>query len=294
MPRTLSAGQRAELYVHDLATGSSRLRHTSHDLLFEAPNWTPDGRELVINGDGRLFRLGVESGDPVEIPLGGLDPINNDHVISPDGRTAYVSSDDGHLYAVPVDGEGGIRRVSTDKGDRFRHYLHGVSPDGGTLAYIGMELLAGDRVRTNVYLLDLGTGQERQLTDDDSPDDGAEFSPDGQWIYFNSERGSTTPGHAQLFRIPVTGGEPEQLTDDERVNWFPHPDPTGRRIAYVSFPPGTLGHPADLDVLVRLIDQDGSILDLAAIFGGQGTLNVPSWSPDGSALAFVAYPVEGE
>ncbi len=127
MPRTLSAGQRAELYIHDLVSGSSRLRHTSHDLLFEAPNWTPDGRELVINGDGRLFRLGVESGDPVEIPLGDLDPINNDHVISPDGRTGYVSSDDGHLYAVPLDGQGGIRRVSTDKGDRFRHYLHGIS-----------------------------------------------------------------------------------------------------------------------------------------------------------------------
>ncbi|GAA1278549.1 PD40 domain-containing protein [Pseudonocardia aurantiaca] len=291
MPRTLSAGQRAELYVYDLATGEARLRLTSHDLLFEAPNWTPDGRDLVVNGDGRLFRLGLDGGDLVEIPLPGVDPINNDHVISPDGKTVYVSSDDGHIYAAPFGGEGEIRRITTDKGDAFRHYLHGVSPDGKTLAYIGLEFLPDDGVRTNVFLIDVASHEERQLTDDDFQDDGSEFSPDGAWVYFNSERGSTTPGHAQLFRVPVGGGEPEQLTHDERVNWFPHPDPAGRRIAYVSFPPGTLGHPADKDVIVRLLDEDGTVRDLKALFGGQGTINVPSWAPDGTALAFVAYPV---
>ena len=291
MPRTLSAGQRAELYVYDLATGEARLRLTSHDLLFEAPNWTPDGRDLVVNGDGRLFRLGLDGGDLVEIPLPGVDPINNDHVISPDGETVYVSSDDGHIYAAPFGGEGEIRRITTDKGDAFRHYLHGVSPDGKTLAYIGLEFLPDDGVRTNVFLIDVASHEERQLTDDDFQDDGSEFSPDGAWVYFNSERGSTTPGHAQLFRVPVGGGEPEQLTHDERVNWFPHPDPAGRRIAYVSFPPGTLGHPADKDVIVRLLDEDGTVRDLKALFGGQGTINVPSWAPDGTALAFVAYPV---
>ena len=291
MPRTLSAGQRAELYVYDLATGEARLRLTSHDLLFEAPNWTPDGRDLVVNGDGRLFRLGLDGGDLVEIPLPGVDPINNDHLISPDGETVYVSSDDGHIYAAPFGGEGEIRRITTDKGDAFRHYLHGVSPDGKTLAYIGLEFLPDDGVRTNVFLIDVASREERQLTDDDFQDDGSEFSPDGAWVYFNSERGSTTPGHAQLFRVPVGGGEPEQLTHDERVNWFPHPDPVGRRIAYVSFPPGTLGHPADKDVIVRLLDEDGTVRDLKALFGGQGTINVPSWAPDGTALAFVAYPV---
>ncbi len=291
MPRTFSPGQRAELYVYDVATGEARLRLTSDELLFEAPNWTPDGRHLVVNGDGRLFRIGVDDGDLVEIPMPGVAPINNDHVMSPDGATAYVSSDDGHIYAVPFDGEGEVRRLTTDKGEDFRHYLHGVSPDGATLAYIGLEFLPDDALRTNVYLMDIATQAERQLTDDDHPDDGSEFSPDGSWVYFNSERGSATPGHAQLFRVPAAGGEPEQLTDDERVNWFPHPDADGRRIAYVSFPPGTLGHPADVDVIVRLLDEDGTVRDLMTLFGGQGTMNVPSWSPDGRALAFVAYPI---
>jgi TolB protein len=290
VPRTLAPGQSAELYIYDMTSGRARLRYRSRDLLFEAPNWTPDGKDLVVNADGRLWRLGVESGDLIEIPMPGVEYINNDHVISPNGTTVYVSSEDGHIYAVPYSGQGTIRKITTEKGKAFRHYLHGVSPDGSTLAYIGLESLA-DGVRTNVFLIDTATQEERQLTDDEFPDDGSEFSPDGEWVYFNSERASTDAGHAQLFRIPAGGGEPEQLTNDERVNWFPHPSPDGRQIAYVSFPPGTLGHPADQDVIVRLRRDDGAVQDLMAVFGGQGTINVPSWSPDGSALAFVAYPI---
>lgn len=291
MSRALQPGQSADLYLYDLRSGQARLRYRSQDLLFEAPNWSPDGMDLVVNGDGRLWRLGVDAGDLVEIPLGGVEDINNDHVLSPDGATVYVSSEDGHIHAVASAGGTASRRISSEKGGHFRHYLHGISPDGSMLAYIGLESLPDGVVRTNVYLLDIDTQEERQLTDDAFPDDGAEFSPDGKWVYFNSERGSTVPGHAQLFRLPVAGGVPEQLTDDERVNWFPHPSPDGRRLAYVSFPPGTLGHPADREVIVRLREEDGSVRDLMALFGGQGTMNVPSWSPDGYSLAFVAYPI---
>jgi len=290
MPRALQAGQRAELYVIDVETGEKVLRHSSDTMLFEAPNWSPDGRSLLINGDGRLFSLGADSGDLAEIDLGGMVEINNDHVISPDGRTAYVSSEDGHIHAVPLTG-GPTVRVTTDRGAGFRHYLHGISPDGATLAYIGLSVDGAGTVNTNVHVIPSAGGPDIQLTDDSFADDGAEFSPDGRWIYFNSERGSTVPGHAQLFRIPADGGTPEQLTHDERVNWFPHSSPDGDRIAYVSFPPGTLGHPADVDVVVRLLEADGTVRDLAHVFGGQGTMNVPSWDPSGKRLAIVAYPL---
>ncbi|MGZ0712632.1 TolB family protein (plasmid) [Coraliomargarita sp. W4R53] len=291
MPRTLAPHQRSELYILDLATGDTQLRLTSDSLLFEAPNWTPDGTELVVNGAGHLYRVGVDEGELIEIPLPGVAPINNDHLLSPDGSIAYVSSDDGHIYAAPYSGTGPVTRVSREKGSSFRHYLHGVSPDGRTLAYIGLEMLGGDAFRANVYLIETETGVERQLTDDTFADDGAEFSPDGSWVYFNSERASTIAGHAQLFRIPVAGGQAQQLTDDDRVNWFPHPDPSGERLAYVSFPPGTLGHPADQDVIIRLRESDGTTRDLARVFGGQGTMNVPSWNPTGQKLAYVAYPI---
>jgi Tol biopolymer transport system component len=290
-PRTLRPHQRADLHVVDVSTGQIRLVHSSPTLLFEAPNWTPDGRWLVVNGDGLLFRIPVEGGELEEVPLGGIPPINNDHVVGPDGSTVYVSADDGHLYAVPF-ATGRPRRVSNDLRPGFRYFLHGVSPDGATLAYIGMLEASDGTVTTNVFTIPTAGGPDVQLTDDEFPDDGAEFSPDGRWIYFNSERGSTEPGHAQLFRISTDRATVEQLTHDERVNWFPHVSPDGRRIAYVSFPPGTLGHPEDRDVIVRLIDADGATRDVARLLGGQGTMNVPSWAPDGSAFAFVSYPIE--
>lgn len=289
MPRQLQAGQRAELYIIDVITGDKTLRYASESILIEAPNWSPDGRTIVVNGDGGLYRLGVDGGELEQIDLGAVPAINNDHVLSPDGRQAYVSSDDGHIYAVALAG-GDIRRITNDRGADFRHYLHGTSPDGTLLAYIGMRI-RDDGVTTNVYTIPSAGGHETQLTDDSFPDDGAEFSPDGQWIYFNSERGSTIAGHAQLFRMPVGGGDPEQLSDDERVNWFPHPSPDGDSLVYVSFPPGTEGHPANLDIIVRMRDKGGQVRDIAAVFGGQGTMNVPSWDPSGTKIAIVAYPL---
>jgi Tol biopolymer transport system component len=280
--------------VVDVDTGDRRLVLTSTTLLFEAPNWTHDGRWLVVNGDGRLFRVAADGPDGLdeidEIDLAGVPEINNDHVLSPDDATVYVSAEDGHLYAVPLSG-GSQRRVTNDRGPGFRHYLHGVSPDGGTLAYIGLEE-AGGAVRTNVFTIPSAGGADVQLTDDAFPDDGAEFGPDGDRVYFNSERAADLPGHAQLFRLSLATGEVEQLTDDERVNWFPHPSPDGSRLAYVSFPAGTLGHPADLDVIVRVREADGTVRDVVELFGGQGTMNVPSWAPDGVRLAYVAYPLD--
>ncbi|WP_371401053.1 biopolymer transporter Tol [Kribbella sp. NBC_00662] len=281
MPRTLRPGQRSELYVVDVTSGEHRLVFSSSDILFEAPNWTPD-ENLIVNGNGRLFRV---NDGLAEIELGGVPDINNDHVVSPDGRTVYVSADDGHLYAVPIEGGPG-RRLTNDRGPGFHHYLHGVSPDGKTLAYIGLENRDGRRI-TNVWTIPSAGGADVQVTDDEFADDGAEYGPDGKWIYFNSERA----GQAQLFRIAVGSGEIEQLTDDERVNWFPHPAPDGSAIAYVSFPPGTEGHPADIeDVRLRLLTDDG-VRELTTLFGGQGTMNVPSWSPNSTQFAYVTYPI---
>ena len=290
-PRTLRPRQRADLYVLDVLTGDSTLVTSSSTLLFEAPNWTPDGESLVVNGGGLLYRLPVAGGDLVPVPLGDIPPINNDHVLSPDGTTVYVSADDGHLYAVSLS-TGEPRRVSNDHGPTFHHYLHGISPDGSLLAYIGMRRNPDGSVTTNVYTLPSAGGEDTQLTDDPFPDDGSEFSPDGRWIYFNSERASSTPGHAQLFRMAVDGSDVEQLTTDERVNWFPHVSPDGERLAWVSFPPGTLGHPADHDVVIHVREPDGTVRDLVHLFGGQGTVNVASWAPDSRRLAYVAYPLD--
>jgi Tol biopolymer transport system component len=294
MARTLAPGQRSRIFTHDVDSGDRTLVHESAEVLYEAPNWSLDGASLLLNGDGHLFRLPVDgSSAPERLDLGDLPELNNDHVLDPDGEHVVVSGMDGHIHRASLTG-GETRRVTNDDGRL--HFLHGVSPDGATLAYIG--LTAGEDGSwspPNVFTIPAAGGQDVQLTDDEFPDDGSEYSPDGQWIYFNSERARTVPGHAQLFRMRPDGSGPEQLTSDERVNWFPHVSPDGSRLAYVSFPPGTEGHPADKDVDVRLCDADGSgIRDLARVLGGQGTMNVHSWSPDGRSIAYVDYPVTSE
>ncbi|MBK8446037.1 MAG: PD40 domain-containing protein [Micropruina sp.] len=286
--RQLKPGQRAELYVYDLATDHATLVTQSGSLLFEAPNWTPDGTQLIVNGDGVLHRVPATGGELTPIRVDGLPELNNDHVLSPDGATAYVSANDGHLYAVDLASHA-ARPVSNDHGPHFHHYLHGVSPDDAELAYIGLELLPAGATRTNVYTLPTRGGADTQLTEDDHADDGCEYGPDGEWIYFNSERAATAPGHAQLFRMRRDGSDVRQLTFDERVNWFPHPSPDGERVVYLSFPPGTQGHPPDLTVRLRLLEH-GRIRELVELPGGQGTINVPSWAPDGTRFAYVAYP----
>ena len=289
MPRHLQPGQRADLYIVEVDSGELTLVLSSTSVLFEAPNWTSDGRWLIVNANGLLWRISPKGGPLTEIPMVKVPPINNDHVVSPDASTVYVSSEDGHLYAVPLD-DGTVRRVSNEHAS-FTYYLHGISPDGHTLAYIGMQKHSNCSITTNVFTIPAAGGADVQMTDDVFPDDGSEFSPDGDWIYFNSERKSDTAGHAQLFRMSKNGQNLQQLTFDERVNWFPHVSPTGDRIAYVSFPAGTLGHPADADVIIRIL-QDGEHRDLVRAFGGQGTMNVPSWDPSGTKLAFVSYPIE--
>lgn len=287
--RTLQPGQRSQLLTYDLATGASTLVAESTSVLFEAPNWTVDGDWLIVNGDGLLQRVPAAGGELEPIMVPGLPLLNNDHVLSPDGASAYVSGFDGHLHHVDLAARTS-RQVSNDRGPAFIHFLHGVSPDGSLLAYIGMDLLPDGGVRTNIYTVPTTGGPDVQLTDSAAPHDGSEFSPDGEWLYFNSERGSDVPGHAQLFRMRLDGSGMEQLTHDERVNWFPHVSPDSTQVVYISFPPMTLGHPADLDVIIRLLGPDGVGTDLVHLFGGQGTINVPSWAPDGSRFAYVAYP----
>lgn len=288
--RTLEADQAAQLWLCEATTGQTTLLYASKER-FEAPNWTPDGSSLVVNAGGLLWRLAADgtSITPQAIDTGAVTRINNDHVLAPDGRHVYLSNGDGHLYRVAIGG-GTPETISNAHDTAFTYYLHGISPDGETLSYVGVRQTAEGR-RSNIFTIPADGGPDTQLTDHSWPEDGPEYSPDGTWIYFNSERAATRPGHAQIFRMRPDGSGTEQITDDERVNWFPHFSPDGAWIVYLSYPPGTEGHPADREVILRRMRPDGSQrADLVTLPGGQGTINVNSWSPDGHRFAYVAYP----
>jgi TolB protein len=287
-PRALAAGQRSQIWIGGPQMAAPELIYETDSILLEAPNWTLDGKNLVLNGDGAVWTLSLTSpaAGPDRIDLGQLPDLNNDHVLSPDGEHVYLSAMDTHIYRAPLAG-GAAQRVTPEDG--LWHFLHGVSPDDQRLAYVQISdmsqpgQLAVLEPDNSISILDVGEGHL----------DGPEWSPDGRWIYLNTETFTSTPGHAQLARIPDGGGPVERLLTSDTVDWFPHLSPDARLATYISFPAGTLGHPADLDVEVRVVSTDDwtTPIQRYPLFGGQGTLNVNSWAPDSRQFAFVAYPV---
>jgi len=253
---------------------------------FEAPNWTRDGSAFLFNRNGRIERLPVEGGTPQVLDTGFATRCNNDHGISPDSTGLAISdnSQEDHeslVYIVPI--AGGTPRRITQKSPS---YWHGWSPDGKTLAFVGRRNDDFD-----IYAIPAAGGEETRLTTAKGLDDGPEYSPDGKYIYFNSER----TGHMQIWRMKADGSEQEQVFSDDFNNWFPHISPDGQWMVFLTYDASVTGHPENKDVMLRLMslsDQkttDKKITVLAKLFGGQGTINVPSWSPDSKRVAFVSY-----
>jgi len=262
-----------------IASKDRRAIYRANDL-FEAPNWTPDGQYLVFNRQGKLYKIPAIGGEPAPIDTGFANRCNNDHGVSPDGKQLVISDQSQEkkslIYVLPF--EGGVPRRITALGPS---YWHGWSPDGETLTYCAER--NGD---FDIYSISVQGGEEKRLTQSPGLDDGPEFSPDGQYIYFNSER----TGSMQIWRMKKDGSEQEQITSDGYNNWFPHPSPDGKRIVFLTYDKDVKGHPANQDVMLRLMPVGGQeILVLAKLFGGQGTINVPSWSPDSRSVAFVSY-----
>lgn len=252
--------------------------HTSKHL--EAPNWSPDGKFLLFNQGGRIWRLSTNGIDLETVNTGFATRCNNDHGISPNGTELVISDQTktgkSMIYILPI--TGGDPRQVTMTGPS---YWHGWSPDGKTLAFCGERNKEFD-----IYTIPAGGGEERRLTDTPGLDDGPEYSPDGKFIYFNSERS----GLMQIWKMLPDGSRPEQVTTDALNNWFAHPSPDGKWLVFLSYAAEVKGHPENKEVQLRLMNlQTREIQPLAKLFGGQGTINVPSWSPDSKRVAFVSY-----
>jgi hypothetical protein len=270
------------LELLEIETGNRRIIYSSHEP-FEAPNWTPDGAALIYNSRGRLYRFDLERRTPELIDTGFATRNNNDHVLSFDGRMIAIShhseEDRGAAIVYTLPTEGGAPRRITSQGPS---YLHGWSPDGKFLVYTGQR--SGE---FHIYRISVDGGAETQLTHGVGMDDGPEYTPDGQYIYFNSTRS----GLMQIWRMQPDGSHQEQLTDDDFNNWFPHVSPDGQSIVYISFPKEVepSKHPYYKHVYLRLMPAGGGPSKaVASLYGGQGTINVPSWAPDSRRLAFVS------
>ena len=249
----------------------------------QAPNWTPDNKALIYNSKGLIYRFDLKTKKASEVNTGYVRSNNNDHVISFDGKMLGLSSSSADpkygsiVYTVPI--KGGKPRQITPTGPS---YLHGWSPDGKYLTYTGQRNDDFD-----IYVIPAAGGPEVQLTTAPGLDDGPEYSPDGRYIYFNSVR----TGTMQLWRMRTDGSNQEQLTFDGFKNWFPHISPDGKWIAFLSFGNDVRpsDHPFYKHVYLRLMPANGGTpIVIAYLYGGQGSINTPSWSPDSKRLAFVS------
>jgi TolB protein len=277
----------SKVMIYDMATKTSRLL-ASLDGNYQAPAWSPDGKYLLMNTPSKLWRVPVDTGLPIAIDTGDVNGINNDHGISRDGKMLAVSA--GNIYLLPA--EGGEPHAVTSA---TPSYFHGFSPDGKWIAYCAQRDNNFD-----IYRVGSAGGVEERLTSDIGYDDGAEYSPDGRWIYFNSDRS----GSWDIWRIPANGGgfndsKAEQITNDSLEDWFPHLSPDGKWMVLISFPKGVPNHPPGKNVVLRIMLAPSSRAgakaakshpeELVKLFGGQGTMNVNSWSPDSKKFAYVSY-----
>lgn len=255
---------------------------------FEAPNWMPDGKKLLFNMDGNIYKIPVEGGDPEKLNTGIAANNNNDHTISFDGKMLGISSHRNGLpgggstvYVLPLEG-GEPQMVTKDTPS----YLHGWAPNNKEVVYVAQR--NGSTIY-NIYKNSIKGDKEIALTDNKEGEhvDGCEYSPDGKYIYYNGSQSGTM----QLWRMKPDGSEKEQLTFDEYNNWFPHISPDGKWIAFISFQPEIEfnSHPSYKQVMLRLMPTSGGAPKVIAyMYGGQGTINVNSWSPDSKRIAFVS------
>ena len=284
---------RSKITIYDLAAHTSSTLYQA-DQVIEAPNWSRDGKWLLVNTGGSLYRLPVSSEaklDKIDLGPGGYR-CNNDHDLSKDGTMLAFSASNPNSRASQVwlaNADGTGAKLMTPASPS---YFHGWAPDGKFLAFVGQR-----NGKFELFRVPVAGGDEERLTSAGGYDDGPEYSPDGRWIYFNSNRN----GGWDIWRMPADGAgekdaKAERVTSDEWEDWFPHISPDGKWMLVFSFPHGTENHNGKMEgVILRIARLPGDRLaapkfeTLATFFGGQGTINVNSWSPDSKKFAYVVY-----
>ena len=274
----------SHIEVMDVQTGLRKILHTASNSL-QAPNWSTDGKYLLYNSEGLMYKYTLADGKIETLNTGFAKDNNNDHVISFDGKMLAISHHVGEkrtstIFTLPITGSDKPLQITSPESGHS--YLHSWSPDGKQLIFTGQR-----NNQFDIWAVDIASKKETQLTNVPTLDDGPEYSPDGKWIYFNSVR----TGTMKLWRMKPDGSNQEQVTFDEYNDWFPHFSPDGKWIVYISFPKdiNPTDHPFYKKVYLRLMPASGGIPQtIAYVYGGQGTINTPSWSPDGKFIAFVS------
>jgi TolB protein len=288
---------RSRLFIYDLHDDSSHLVYTA-DSIWEAPNWSPDGKYLIANSGGGIYKLVLKQDgtvEPQKLAIPADFQCNNDKAISPDGKKVAFSATvpphkGSQVFLADADGSN-VKLLASESPS----YFHGWSPDNKTLAFVAQRNGSG---QYDIYGIPADGGAEKQLTSNIHQDDGPDYSPDGEWIYINSDRS----GKEAIWRFPADGAgsndaKAEIVVNDGLEDWFPHISPDGKKLVYIGYPAGTPTHnPRTVDIELKLVavghsKVSGPQKTLLEGIGGQGTMNVNSWAPDSMRFAYVTYEV---
>jgi len=288
-----TAGKRqlySTLETITVASTDARAAHVAAGRIGSA-NWSRDGKSLVFNSQGRMQRVPVDGGKPETLDTGFAVHCNDGHGLSPDGNWLAISDESrsrhrSAIYIVPA--AGGAPRLVTKEPPA---YFHGWSPDARTLVFT-----AGRKGKLDIYSIASGgpTGRKATQLTSAGANDAPEYSPDGKYIYFSSDR----TGTMQIWRMQPDGSGQEPVTADEFGNGFPHISPDGRQMAFLSYENGGAALAGNHDVMLRVMALGTNmgtnmgtrtIRLLARLVGGPGTFDAASWSPDSRRLAFVSY-----
>ncbi len=286
---------RSHIYVYDLRTGMSHQIFTA-DKIWEAPNWSADGKYLIANSQGHIYKL-VFTKDGSVVPQKLAIPenymCNNDKGLSPDGKKLAFSAGilpkmESQVFLADADGANAKQMTTISPS-----FFHGWSPDSKTLAFVAQR---NNSHQYDIYDIPAAGGAERRLDMNIHHDDGPDYSPDGKWIYINSDRS----GKEVVWRFPADGAGPddvkaEMVVSDSYEDWFPHISPDGTKMVYICYPAGTPTHdPRNVHIVFKLVAIDNDTVattqkTLVEATGGQGSMNVNSWAPDSMRFAYVTY-----
>lgn len=300
---------RTHIMVYNVQTKTTKSIFTA-DGQWHSPNWTIDGRFIIADMNGDIYRIPVDgdTAGPAElITMSQKMSATNDRALSYDGKLIAMTGIVGSI-PTPTGGRSlsaaDLRNIAKlfvmnmDGSDAHQvqtGWLHGWTPDGKRLLYV-----TNRKQDFDIFSGDVNGGGEKQLTTNNAQDDGPESSADGKWIYFCSNRS----GKWDAWRMPMDGAGPddklaERITFGDTQDWFPHVSNDGKWLYTISYP---MDHPDHQFVgagvkikLLRLengIAAKGASLEtVSTFFGGQGSGNTTGWAPDSSKFAWTVYEV---
>ncbi|NND06257.1 MAG: hypothetical protein HKN87_07745 [Saprospiraceae bacterium] len=239
--------------------------------------WSSQGSHLYFVEGKALRRMSLADESIATVPVHEMDALWGGS-LQPDGSVLALSAERKgftQLYLMSVGGGQAKLRVA-----RAPTYFSSWTPDGERLCYTA----ARRGKQLDIFQTSRTWGRELRLTQHDSLDAGASVTPNGNSIYFHSNRS----GNMKIWRMDIDGKNKSQLTTDKDWDdWYPQPSPDGRFLLVHSTQESRGGE----EVFLRLFSIDAPTTNVRVLGSYGGDLSKPTfnaWSTEGDRIAYIS------